>query len=241
LAKFHDNWTVLPHGPLQEIDERLLTVVGQIPMPLGNFPRRMTVVGLSNERTALFSPIALAEPDMKCIEALGRPAYLIVPGVAHRLDSRPFKARYPDALVVTPSGARERVAEAVPVDLVLDRLNDPDVSFTAVAGTANRDSALIVRRPAGASLIVNDIIAHVANPQGLGAWFMSRLFGFGAKRPAIPRPIRSRLVSDPEYLAAQLEKWATMPHLERIIPSHGEIIDRAPAAELLRLARSLKT
>jgi hypothetical protein len=40
LAKLHDQWTVLPHGPLREIDYSLLTVVGQIPMPLGNFPRR---------------------------------------------------------------------------------------------------------------------------------------------------------------------------------------------------------
>jgi len=240
MAKLHDQWIVLPHGPLREVDERLLTVVGQIPMPLGNFPRRMTVVGLSGNRTALFSPIPLVDEEIARIEAVGRPAFLIVPGIAHRLDIRPYKARYPKALVVTPSGARDRVAEAVPVDLVLDRLDDPDTSFVAVAGTANRDSALVVRRPGGASLVVNDIIAHVANPMGAGAWLMARLFGFGTRRPAVPRPVRSKMISDPEALAAQLEKWAVMPGLSRIIPSHGEIIDQQPAAELLRLAQTLK-
>jgi len=128
----------------------------------------------------------------------------------------------------------------VPVDLVLDQLKDADASFLTVAGTANRDSALVVQRPGGTSLIVNDSIAHVANPQGPGAWLMARLFGFGASQSAIPRPIRSKMISDPSALAAQLEKWASIPGLQRIIPSHGEIIDQQPAAELLRLAQTLK-
>jgi hypothetical protein len=241
LAKLHDRWTVLPHGRLREIDYGLLTVVGQIPMPLGNFPRRMTVVGLSGKRTALFSPIPLAEAEMDRIEALGEPAFLIIPGCHHRLDARPFHARYPKAKVVTPSGARDMVSEAVPVDLVLDQLKDADTSFLTVAGTANRESALLVRRPGGASLLVNDIIAHVANPRGPGAWLMARLFGFGATRPAIPRPIRKKLVAEPDALAAQLEQWAATPGLVRVIPSHGEVIDREPAAELLRLAQTLKS
>ena len=65
MPQLHDQWTVLPHGPLREIDCSLLTVIGQIPMPLGSFPRRMTVVGLSNKRTALFSPIPLVEGEME--------------------------------------------------------------------------------------------------------------------------------------------------------------------------------
>src|SRR6476659_10776481 len=64
MPKLHDRWTVLPHGPLREIDDGLLTVVGQIPMPLGNFPRRMTVVALAGRRTLLFSPISLEEAEM---------------------------------------------------------------------------------------------------------------------------------------------------------------------------------
>jgi hypothetical protein len=240
LAQLHDAWTVLPHGPLREIDYSLLTVVGQIPMPIGNFPRRMTVVGLSRKRTAIFSPIPLVEAEMERIETLGDPAFLIVPGGFHRLDIRPYKARYPKARVVAPSGARERVSEAVSVDLVLDRLEDADTSFITVAGTGDRDGALVVRRPGGVSLVVNDIIAHVARPQGPGAWLMSRLFGFGARRPAIPRPIRSKLIADRQALAAQLDKWAGIPGLKRIVPSHGEIIEWQPAAELSRLAHMLK-
>ena len=59
MAKLHDHWEVLPHGPLQKIAPGLLTVVGQIPMPLGNFPRRMTVIALDKGRTGIFSPFPL--------------------------------------------------------------------------------------------------------------------------------------------------------------------------------------
>ena len=43
MAKFHDRWAVLPHGPVQAIDDGILSVEGEIRMPFGRFPRRMTV------------------------------------------------------------------------------------------------------------------------------------------------------------------------------------------------------
>jgi hypothetical protein len=241
MARLHDQWTVLPHGPLREIDEGLLTVVGQIPMPLGGFPRRMTVVGLSRARTAIFSAIPLEEAEMERIEALGEPAFLIVPSGIHRLDIRPYKSRYPKARVIAPPGAREMVSEAVGVDLTTDRLDDPDAHFLTVAGTDDADAAMLIRRPDGASLIVNDIIGHVTRASGFGAWLISLLTGFGAKRPVLPRPVKAKLVTDPASLAEQFDQWAAIPGLRRIIPSHGEIIDDQPAAELRRLAQALKS
>ena len=240
MALLHDHWTVLPHGPLREIDYGLLTVVGQIPMPLGNFPRRMTVVGLTGNRTALFSPIPLVEQEMERIERLGEPCFLVIPSGHHRLDARPYKVRYPKARVVAPAGARGLVSEAVKVDLTSDRFDDRDVELQLVAGTGNREFAMSVRRPGGSTLIVNDIIAHVAHPRGVRTWLMASLLGFGTRRPAVPRPIRARLVEDPASVAWQFEKWAGIPGLRRIVPSHGEIIDQQPAAELSRLSQSLK-
>jgi hypothetical protein len=241
MAKLHDQWTVLSHGPLREIDEGLLTVVGQIPMPLGGFPRRMTVVGLSGGRTAIFSAIPLEESEMERMEALGEPAFLIVPSGIHRLDIRPYKARYPEACVVAPPGARDQVSEAVGVDLVTDRLDDPDAQFFTVGGTGDADAAMLVRRPGGASLIVNDIIGHVTRASGFGPWLISMLSRFGARRPAVPWPVKAKLVNDPARLAAQFDEWAAIPGLRRIIPSHGEIIDHQPSAELRRLAQSFRS
>ncbi|HST37783.1 MAG TPA: hypothetical protein VLK25_14290 [Allosphingosinicella sp.] len=240
MPKLHDAWTVLPHGPLHEIDEGILTVAGDIPMPLGNFPRRMTVIGLARKRTAIFSAIALPEPQMQRIEALGQPVFLIVPNPAHRLDAKSWKERYPKIEVVAPPGARKDVEEAVPVDDMQGEFGDAKVDFVAVAGTKERESALIVRRPSGTTLIVNDIIGHVRHPRGLGAKLMARLFGFGVHGPRIPRPVASKLVEDKPALARQLRGWAELPDLKRIIVSHGEPIADNPAGVLARIAEGLE-
>src|SRR5690242_11740612 len=100
MAAILERWKVLPHGPLEEIDEGILTVAGEIKMPLGNFPRRMTVVGLSGNRTAIFSAIALNSAEMRKIEQLGTPSFLIVPSDMHRLDARIWKECYPAIRVV---------------------------------------------------------------------------------------------------------------------------------------------
>ena len=239
MPKFHERWTILPHGPLGEIDDGILTVTGQIPMPLGNFPRRMTVVRLIGGRTAIFSAMALPEPQMQRIEALGRPAVLIVPSGAHRLDAKIWKQRYPDIAVLAPPGARAAVKEAVPVDTTQDNLADPDVRFHLVSGMKEREAALIVRRAEGTTLILNDVIGNVRHPHGIGAKIMARLFGFGVHGPRIPRPIKRR-IPHPAALARQLRDWAGGEDLRRIIVSHGEMITENPAATLTRIATELE-
>ena len=88
MTQPYTHWNVLPHGKLSAIDEGILTVVGQIRMPLMNLPRRMTVVRLNDSRLVVWSAIALDEQEMAKVEAFGRPAFLIVPNDHHRLDAR---------------------------------------------------------------------------------------------------------------------------------------------------------
>jgi len=235
-----ERWKVLPHGPLEEIDEGILTVAGEIKMPLGNFPRRMTVVGLSGNRTAIFSAIALNSAEMRKIEQLGTPSFLIVPSDMHRLDARIWKECYPAIRVVTPSGARMRVAEIVQVDSSDDILQDEAVRFQNVAGTGGHESALTVRRAHGVTLICNDIIGHVTHPHGLGAQVMARLMGFGVSEPQVPRIVRRKIVVDPKALASQFRDWAALRDLRRIIVSHGDPIETKPREALIALAEKLE-
>ena len=55
-------WTVLPHGKLTRINERIVTVVGELKMPLMKLPRRMTVV-VVGDRAVIERPLrALGMP-----------------------------------------------------------------------------------------------------------------------------------------------------------------------------------
>jgi hypothetical protein len=238
VAKLHHEWTVLPHGPVRTLGDRIVTVEGDIPMPLGKFPRRMTVVGLSRNRSAIFSAIPLNEAGMRSIEQVGKPSFLIVPNGHHRLDAGAWKKRYPNLKVLCPPGARKAVSEAVAVDSTKDILNDKNADFVIVEGTGSAEAAILVRREGGTTLIVNDIVANVRHPRGLGAKIMARLFGFGVKRPQVPRVVKRAMVENAEKLAAQLRDWSEIPGLERLVPSHGDIIEH-PAPSLRQVANSL--
>lgn len=240
MAKFNDTWKVGPHGPVEELDDGILTVAGDIRMPLGNFPRRMTVVALNGRRTAIWSAMPLREPDMRRIEAMGDPAFLIVPGIGHRLDIKPWKERYPQAKIVCAPGARDAVEEVLPVDATSDVLDDPSVQLETVPGVRQKEAALLVRRDARLTLIVNDILANVRHPRGIGAHIMARLLGFGVKRAKIPWLSKRMFVEDSKALAAAFSKWADDPALARVVVSHGDVIEQAPRDVLRRVATDLQ-
>ena len=239
MAKLYDEWRVFPHGPVERIDDGILGVEGEIRMPLGRFPRRMTVVALHDGRTVVFSPVALHEPAMRDIESLGAPTFLIVPNGFHRLDSRIWKQRYPDMKVISPPGAKARVEEAVPVDATTDILADANVDLIIAAGTREAESALIVRRRAGTTLVINDLMSNIRHPKGIGANIMARLFGFGVKRPQMAREVKWLLVKDRPALAKQLRGWAEIADLQRVIVSHGDILEESPEESLRAVALTL--
>lgn len=236
MPRLNDRWTVQPHGPLEMVAEGIWSAEGSIAMPLGRFPRRMTIIVLASGGVAVWSPIPLDDAQMAKLDSLGPVRFLIVPNAGHRLDIRAWKARYPEAKVIAPPGAREAVAEVVPVDATDNILADPGVTLERVAGTKADEYAMIVTREDGATLIVNDILASVRHPHGLGANIMARLFGFGVKRPRTSRLVRRMYVADGKAVARQFRAWAEIEDLRRVIVSHVDIIADAPAEALRRAA-----
>lgn len=231
-------WTVLPHGKLVQIDENILTVVGEIHMPLMDLPRRMTVVRLADARLVVFSAIALDEDEMSALEAYGRPAFLVVPSDKHRLDATIWRDRYPEIQVVAPEGARAKVAETVAVDTVAPQFDDPNVQFVNVAGTRAREAALVVRTPKGTTLVLNDVVGNIRDAAGIGGWLL-HLAGFAGDEAQIPAVVKMAVIEDKKALRAQLLQWSEIDTLVRILVSHGSPIEDAPGQVLRDLAASL--
>jgi hypothetical protein len=231
-------WKVLPHGKLSEIDVGILTVTGDIRMPMMSLPRRMTVVRLNGSRLIVFSAIALNEDEMTRLEAYGRPAFLIVPSDKHRLDAKPWKNRYPAMQVIAPEGARAKVEDVVPVDTVAPQFDDPNVQFVAVPGTRGHEAALVVRTPNGTTLVLNDLVGNIRSEPGSRTWLL-QLAGFAGKEAQIPRVVKMVMIKDANALRAQLTQWAEIESLNRILVSHGLPIEENPRQTLRDLASSL--
>lgn len=240
MAKFNEEWKVERHGPLEQVAEGIWSVEGTITMPLGKFPRRMTVLELASGDLAIWSAIALGDTEMAKLDALGPVAFLVVPNAGHRLDLKPWKIRYPAARIIAPPGAAADVAEVAAVDATTDILGDPAVSFERVEGTKSDEFALIVSRGDGVTLIINDILSSVSHPDGIGANIMARLFGFGVDHPQTSRLVRRMYIEDAKAVAGQFRQWAAIPGLKRLIVSHVDIIDTAPAEVLEAAATDLE-
>jgi hypothetical protein len=238
MPRVFQQWTVLPHGPLTQIDENIVTVAGEIHMPIGEFPRRMTIVRLSDRRLVVYSAIALGDEEMQAVDRFGDPAFLVVPGDLHRMDAKIWKDRYPRICVVAPAGAKHRVEQVVHVDATSVNFGDPNVTLVEIPGTNGHEAALIVQTSSGTTLIVNDIIANMPDRRGFAGWLL-RLVGFTGPGPRIPTIVRKKTVRDQSALRAQLERWAKLSALRRIIVSHGAPIERDPERALRKLATSL--
>jgi hypothetical protein len=237
MPKPNDHWKVLPHGSLTRLADNLYTVTGRLRMPLGETTRRMTVVRLSGGRLAIYSAIALDETEMKKLEALGRPSYLIVPSAIHRLDIKAFCDRYPELVVLAPRGSRAKVGEIVSVDASYGDLEDPNVELVTVAGTDDNEFAMVVQTETGKTLVVNDLIFNLPRVPGLAGLGL-RLLGFAPGAPSMPALVMKKLVHDRSAVRAQLEAWAKVDDLERVLVSHGAPIEN-PRSSLLVLADGL--
>lgn len=238
MPKPFKEWTVLPHGKLMRVDENILAVGGDLHMPLGDFPRRMTVVRLAAGRLVVFSAIALHEREMQALEQFGTPAFLIVPNELHRMDAKIWKDRYAPMIVIAPPSVREKVEKVVAVDQTAVDFGDPHVRFVVVPGTAEHEAALEVESSTGTTLVINDLIWNVKDRPGFGG-LIFRLLGMTGDEPRIPSVVQLRAVKDKTALRNQLERWSQLRNLNRIIVSHGSIIVRDPAATLHHLAESL--
>jgi hypothetical protein len=238
MTNILQEWKVLPHGKLTQVDDGLLTVTGDIRMPLVDFVRRMTVARLRDGRLVIYSAIALDEDEMRALEQFGSLAFLVVPGDHHRRDVGIWKTRYPDIQVIAPPGARDKVQEVVAVNADHANFDDPEVELLTVPGTDGHEMALVVRRAAGTTVVINDLIGNMEKPAGFGGWLLARM-GYTGDAPQIPAFAKLKLVDEPAALAAQLRRWAEDPRLRRILPSHGEAIENDPAGTFRRLADSL--
>lgn len=230
-------WMVLPHGPMEVLSERVRRVEGALPgMPL---KRVMTVATMADGGLVLHNPMALDEAGMRGLEALGPVRFLVVPNGYHRIDAPRFAARYPDAKLLCPPAAVEKVGKVARVDgTYRDFPSDPHVSLSLLDGLAEREGLMTVKDAAGTTIVLNDAVFNMPHVDGFTSFVLRRLVG-STGGPRVSRITRLFLVRDKRAFAVALERLAAIPDLARVIVSHHEVIDREPARVLRDLAATL--
>jgi hypothetical protein len=233
----YDTWTVLPHGSIEPLEDNLWRVEGSLPnMPL---KRVMTLARLGSGDLVLHNPVALDATAMSAVDAWGRVAFLVVPNGWHRLDLHAFRARYPNAQVLAPPGARAKVAEVEPdvVDITVFP-DDPNVSLGVVDGTKGLEAVMTVKSPGGVSVVFADAVFNMPHRPGFQGLVLRHVTA-SSGGPLVSRVARWFLIKDKGAFAAHLERLAT-PDLRRVIVAHHETITDDPAGALRRVAATVR-
>ncbi|OJT21256.1 hypothetical protein BO221_25835 [Archangium sp. Cb G35] len=233
-SKISDEWTVLPHGPLEQLSENLWRVEGSLPGM--SLKRVMTVVRRNDGSLVIHSAIALADKEQRELEALGPPAVLLVPNQSHRLDAPAYKKRYPTLRVFAPSGGRQAIAEAVPVDGTYDDFPaDDTVRLEMLHGVKAGEGAMFVHSKDGLTLVLNDCLFNMDRKKDPLGWFFTTVLG-SAPGPRVSRLVKLMFVQDKKALRADFERFAQLPGLVRLIVSHEKVAHGAEAANALKQA-----
>lgn len=237
MPKAHATWTVLPHGPIEKLTERVWRVEGS----LKDFPmkRVMTVIRKEDGGLVIHNGIALDDAAMREIDAWGKVSTIIVPNAFHRLDAKVFHDRYPDAAVVCPGGGRKKVEEVVPVTTTYEKVpKDGVLELVPLDGTKQREGVLIVREPSGTTLVFNDSVFNMPHQHGVQG-FVLRHVTASSGGPTVTRIVKLFVIADRAAFKAHLARLADLPGLQRIIVSHHETIGRDPAGALRGVAAAL--
>ena len=230
-------WSVLDHGPIERLTERLWWVQGAVPGM--SLQRVMSVARLESGGLAIHGAIALREPEQLELEAWGKPELLIVPSGIHRLDAPRYKQRYPELRVLAPRGSRDKVAEVVPVDgAYQDFAGDRVLELRTLPGVGEREGVMLVRSLDGLSLVFNDVVMNMDTKRDLLGYLFTTLLG-SAPGPRISRLSKLLLVKDRAALRAELLRLAALPDLARLIVAHEKVTTgRAEARAALERAAS---
>jgi hypothetical protein len=233
-SKTPDDWRVLPHGPIEQLSENLWCVRGTL---RGMSLKRVMAVARRNDgKLVIHSAIAMSEDKMGELEALGEPAYLVVPNRAHRLDAPAYKKRYPSMLVYAPKGGRKGIEEKVHVDGTYEDFPADDaVRLEMIKGVNEEEGAMIVTSKDGVTVVLNDAVFNMDRKRDLLGFLFTTLLG-SAPGPRISRLVKLFYVKDKAAFRAELERLAETKDLVRLMVAHENVAHGTDAAAVLRKA-----
>lgn len=232
-------WNVLEHGSIEPLSENLWWVQGSIPRM--SLKRVMTVAQMQDSRLVVHSPIALSEPEMRRVEQMGAPSFILVPSGYHRMDAPAYKARYPLATVLAPRGSRSKVEEVLNVEGDYEAFpNDSAVRLSTLPGVSEREGVMLVESNDGVTVVLNDVVMNMDRKRDVLGFLFTTLLG-SAPGPRVSRLTKLALVQDKAALRAELERLAALPRLVRLIVSHEKVAHGSEAAQALRTAAKYLT
>jgi hypothetical protein len=234
MAKPPRPWIVTRHDPIEKLEDNLWSVGGDVPgLP---FHRRMSIIKRADGTLLFFNAIPLEEAALKEVLDWGKPAILVVPHDQHMIDARPFAEKL-GLKLYGPKECEAKVRARAEMTGTLDAVPaDPAIRIEPIAGVKNGEPALTITSAGGrTSILVSDVIMNNSK-ESIGLF--PRLMGFAGHAKIVP-VFRMMFLKDKAALKSQVNRWAELPGLTRLVPCHGDIVSSSPSDALRSAAATL--
>src|SRR5882724_5993489 len=219
MAKPPRPWIVTKHGPIEKLEDNLWVVDGDVPgLP---FRRRMSIIKRADGTLLFFNAIPLEAAALDEVKAWGKPAILVVPHDQHMIDARAFAEKL-ELKVYGPKECETKMRARAPMTGLLDAIPlDPTIRIEPAAGVKTGEPVLIVTSGGGrVSLLFSDVIMNNTH-KAIG--LLPRLMGFAGNIKIVP-VFRMMFLKDKKALKQQVERWAELSGLTRLVPCHGDVL-----------------
>ncbi|HEX4384376.1 MAG TPA: hypothetical protein VH083_15550 [Myxococcales bacterium] len=233
-------WIVTRHEPIEELEENLWAVNGEVPgFPVGSgMLRRMSIIKLGDGRLVFYNAIPLDDEALEKVRAWGKPSILIAPIYFHTMDVHAFQEKLGLQTFITKTGLellRPSVSNVLPLE---DLPKDPTLRFEILNGTKFGEPVFTVHSGRRASLLFCDAFQNNRPGFAMGG-LMFRLMGFTSEKQGKTPPFyKWRAASDKKAIQKDLLRLADTKGLARLVPSHGLIVSQDPAGVLRATANN---
>jgi len=188
------------------------------------------------------SAICLDPEGMAAVDALGPVHWIVVPCPLHRADALPYRQRYPDAQLLCPSAAREKVEEVVPVDGLCEEVL-PGLGVTVHPPEGLKPFELHLVCPLEDetnALLITDALFNLGShpPTGFGGMVLKWMGSVGPL--GMTRLGRWLLLKDRARWRSYLSELAETPKLSVLCISHGDAVVGDVSAALREAASAGK-
>ncbi|MEO8843757.1 MAG: DUF4336 domain-containing protein [Kofleriaceae bacterium] len=205
------------------------------------FNARMTVIRLRSGELLLHSPCAFDDSLAADVASLGRVAAIIAPGNLHWLHVRSCKQAFPDAATYACPGVEKR-AKGLTFDFVLGddapALWADELSHVVLQGTRIMREVAFFHH-ATRTLILVDLVENFTPATSGTNWFLRTAFrALGMWNRPSPAPEYRFAWGDKALVREGLERILAWD-FERVILSHGDIIERDAKQVLARAWRTV--
>jgi|TARA_B100002003_G_scaffold238080_1_gene255917 hypothetical protein len=198
---------------------------------------RMTVVRLAEDKLWVHSPTTISDTLIEEVNNLGEVACIVGPNNAHNLFLMEWRSAYPQAQLYVSKGIPKKLKLTdgfTPLQADFNNIWEEDLAWAYLPGFSVFDESVFLHKKSK-SLIVTD---YIQNYEGIEPTFIQKfiLGPIGFKGICIAPPLKLGFLHKDKAgygeALTRVEQW----QFERIIVTHGDIIDDDAMATFTRLS-----